>query len=56
MSKHAIDDDDEGDFWKKVKYGAAAAVTLGSGLFAATSVLKNKGFFNMVDEVKRAFG
>ena len=54
MSKHAIDDDIQGDFWKKVKYGAAAAVTLGSGLFAATSVLKNQGFFNMVDEVKTA--
>ena len=54
MSKHAIDDDDKGDFWKKMRYGAAAAVTLGSGLYAVTSVLKKQGFSSFVDEVKTA--
>ena len=54
MSKHAIDDDDKGDFWKKMRYGAAAAVTLGSGLYAVTSVLKKQGFSSFVDEVKIA--
>ena len=52
MSKHAIDDDDKGDFWKKMRYGAAAAVTLGSGLYAVTSVLKKQGLSSFVDEVK----
>ena len=55
MSKHVIDDDDvKGDFWKKMRYGAAAAVTLGSGIYAVTSVLKKQGFSNIVDEVKTA--
>ena len=52
MSKHAIDDDNKGDFWKKMRYGAAAAVTLGSGLYAVTSVLKKQGLSSFVDEVK----
>ena len=54
MSKHAIDDDVKGDFWKKVRYGAAAAVTLGSGIYAVTSVLKRQGLSNIVDEFKTA--
>ena len=45
MSKHA-GDDAQGDFWKKMKYGAAAAVAVGSGICAMASVLKNKGFSN----------
>ena len=51
MSKHTIDDD-HSDFWKKMRYGAAAAVTLGSGLYAVTSVLKKQGLSSFVDEVK----
>ena len=54
MSKHAIDDDDKGDFWKKMRYGAAAAVAFGSGLCAVTSVLKKQGLSSFVDEVKTA--
>ena len=54
MSKHAIDDNIQGDLWKKMKYGAATAVAVGSGIYAITSALKNKGFSNMVDEVKTA--
>ena len=39
MSKHAIDKEANADFWKKMRYGATAAVTVGSGLYAVTSVL-----------------
>ena len=54
MSKHSIDEDVKGVFWKKMRYGAAAAVTLGSGIYAVSSVLKQQGLFSMVDEVKTA--
>ena len=37
MSKHAIDDNIQGDLWKKMKYGAATAVAVGSGIYAITS-------------------
>ena len=52
MSKHTIENDVNGDFWKKMRYGAAAAVTVGSGLYAVTSVLKKQSFSSFVDEVK----
>ena len=53
MSKHAIDKEANADFWKKMRYGATAAVTVGSGLYAVTSVLKKQGVLsNIVEEVK----
>ena len=43
MSKHSISDGAEREFWKKVRFGAAAAVTLGTGVYAITSALKQQG-------------
>ena len=54
MSKHSIPAEG-GDFWKKMRYGATAAVTIGTGLYALTSTIKKQGLFsNLVDEVKTA--
>ena len=54
MSKHSIPDEG-GDFWKKMRYGATAAVAAGTGLYALTSAIKKQGFVsNLVDEVKTA--
>ena len=55
MPKHTAEDNESSDFWKKMRYGAAAAVTLGSGIYAAASVLKKPGLVsNIVDDVKIA--
>ena len=55
MPKHTTEDTESSDFWKRMRYGAAAAVTLGSGIYAAASVLKKNGLVaNIVDEVKVA--
>ena len=43
MSKHSISGGAEGEFWKRVRYGAAAAVTVGTGVYTVTSVLKQQG-------------
>ena len=54
MSKHPIEDGGN-EFWKKVRYAAAATVTVGSGIYAVTSVLKQKGCVtSIVDEMKMA--
>ena len=54
MSKHNIPTEGS-DIWKKVRYGATAAVAAGTGLYALTSAIKKQGFVsNLVDEVKTA--
>ena len=54
MSKHSIPAEGS-DIWKKVRYGATAAVAAGTGLYALTSAIKKQGFVsNLVDEVKTA--
>ena len=53
MSKRGNDNDSE--FWKKIRLGATAVVTVGTGMFAAASVLKHQGMgANFFDEVKAA--
>ena len=53
MSKRGNDNDPE--FWKKIRLGATAVVTVGTGMFAAASVLKHHGMgANFFDEVKAA--
>ena len=55
MPKHTTEDNESSDFWKRMRYGAAAAVTLGSGIYAAASVLKKRGLVtSIVDDVKVA--
>ena len=56
MAKHvAAEETESSTFWKRMRYGAAAAVTLGSGIYAAASVLKKQGLIaNIVDDVKVA--
>ena len=56
MAKHvAAEETESSTFWKRMRYGAAAAVTLGSGIYAAASVLKRHGIVaNIVDDVKIA--
>lgn len=55
MPKHSTEDNEGSDFWKRMRYGAAAAVTLGSGIYAAASVLKKQGLIgDLVDDVKVA--
>ncbi len=52
MSKHSLEDD-KGDFWKKMRYGATAAVAVGTGLYAVTTAVRKQGLItNLVDEVK----
>ena len=43
MSKRGVEGAFNGEFWKKMKYGAATAITVGSGIYAATSVLNKRG-------------
>ena len=53
MSKRGNDNDPE--FWKKIRLGATAVVTVGTGMFAAASVLKHQGMgANFFDEVTAA--
>ena len=53
MSKRGNDNDSE--FWKKIRLGATAVVTVGTGMFAAASVLKHHGMgANFFEEVKAA--
>ena len=55
MSKHSISGKAEGEFWKRVRYGAAAAVTVGTGVYAVTSVLKQQGVVtNLVSGIQQA--
>lgn len=54
MSKHSLDQD-QWEFWKKLKYGATAAVAVGAGVYAVTSAVKKQGLItDLVDEVKTA--
>ena len=41
MSKRGNDTDQE--FWKKIRLGATAVATVGTGMLAAASVLKHQG-------------
>ena len=54
MSKRGNDNDPE--FWKKIRLGATAVVTVGTGMFAAASVLKHHGMgANFFDEGSLAY-
>lgn len=54
MSKHSLEND-KVDFWKKMRYGATAAVAVGTSLYAVTTAVKKQGLItNLVDEVKTA--
>ena len=50
MSKHHIEGGGHGEFWKKMKYGAMTAITVGSGIYAAASVLNKRGVISDVVE------
>jgi len=42
MSKHSMEHD-KGDFWKKMRYGATAAVAVGTGVYAVTTAVRKQG-------------
>ena len=54
MSKRSLENESI-DLWKTMRYGATAAVAVGTGVYAVTTALKKQGVLaNLVDEVKTA--
>ena len=47
MSKHSLEND-KVDFWKKMRYGATAAVAVGTSLYAVTTAVKKQGLIRPI--------